>query len=180
MLYYKKYTYSWRNLLKHGNYWTCSSHQKKGCKAYVVTNENETPFHVTRYHDLHNHPPRKVQIPAGRYEQVIIYVEVGKTYDFMLQSYLVNNTGDRSDHKMNKIKYLLNNKKSTLTFLMSHNRFLCVIGNLVSYQVPTQIDYLPQHLDQNKYLQTTNYLTCSRSQTFCSITKYCTPIYVPS
>ncbi|CAG9787382.1 unnamed protein product [Diatraea saccharalis] len=28
-LLYKGYTYSWRNRKKNGNYWTCSSHQKK-------------------------------------------------------------------------------------------------------------------------------------------------------
>ncbi|CAH0399058.1 unnamed protein product [Chilo suppressalis] len=57
MLLYKGYTYSWRNRKKRGNYWTCSSHQKKGCSASVSTDESKKPFIITHAYDFHTHPP---------------------------------------------------------------------------------------------------------------------------
>lgn len=62
MLLFRGYTYSWRNHKKNGNYWTCSSHHKKGCKAHATTNETEKPFEVTSFHTNHNHPPPKLKI----------------------------------------------------------------------------------------------------------------------
>lgn len=64
MLLFRGYTYSWRNYKKFGNYWTCSSHHKKGCKANVSTNEAKKPFRVTKYYDKHNHAPPRIRMPT--------------------------------------------------------------------------------------------------------------------
>lgn len=65
LLLYKGYTYSWRNKKAKGAYWTCSSHQKKGCKANVTTIElNEREPIVCRLNLEHNHPPRKLKLPS--------------------------------------------------------------------------------------------------------------------
>lgn len=64
MLLFRGYTYSWRNYKKCGNYWTCSSHQKKGCKANVTTDERVKPFLLIKVNPHHNHSPPKLKIAS--------------------------------------------------------------------------------------------------------------------
>ncbi|KAL0881456.1 hypothetical protein ABMA27_001319 [Loxostege sticticalis] len=59
MVYFRGYTYSWRNRKRNGTYWTCSSHHKKGCRASVTTDESKQPFTVTSFYGDHNHPAPK-------------------------------------------------------------------------------------------------------------------------
>ncbi|KAI8421131.1 hypothetical protein MSG28_008223 [Choristoneura fumiferana] len=58
ILIFRGYKYSWRNSKKRGGaYWTCSSHQKKGCKANVSTEETDKAIIVTKYNCEHTHSP---------------------------------------------------------------------------------------------------------------------------